>query len=201
MHTPEDISDLNPDPLAEFKTWFEQARAAEPTLPDAVTLATATSDGRPSARVVLLKAFDKNGFVFFTNYESRKGRELADNPAAALLFHWKSLDRQIRIEGRVEKVNNETSRAYFDSRPRASRLAAWVSPQSQIISGRSVLEEQTDDLEKKYPGPDIPLPPFWGGYRVIPDCFEFWIHRDHRLHDRFCYTPNGNGWNISQLAP
>jgi len=198
---PRHLSDLDHNPVAEFEIWFDQAKITEPKLPDAMTLATATPEGRPSARIVLLKQFGADGFVFFTNYESRKGQELADNPSAALLFHWKCLGRQVRIEGRVEKVAPDTSKTYFDSRPRESRLSAWASPQSHPIPDRHILENRQAELEQKYPDEDIPLPPFWGGYRVIPDRFEFWIHQNHRLHDRFCYTKNGKGWEITQLAP
>jgi len=193
---------MNPDPFVQFDMWFEEAKASELTLPEAVALATATSDGRPSVRMVLAKQCDQDGFVFFTNLESRKADELAENPRAALLFHWKSLGRQVRIEGRVEAVSDEVSRAYFDSRPRGSRLSAWASPQSEAIPDRAFLEDRVAELSRKYPGEDVPLPDFWGGYRVVPDQFEFWVNRDDRLHDRFLYVRQGDGaWKRALLAP
>ncbi len=193
---------MNPDPFVQFNMWFEEARASESILPEAVALATATSDGRPSVRMVLVKQCDRGGFVFFTNLESRKADELAENPRAALLFHWKSLGRQVRIEGRVEAVSDEVSRAYFDSRPRGSRLSAWASPQSEAIPDRAFLEDRVTELDRKYLGEDVPLPDFWGGYRVIPDQFEFWVNRDDRLHDRFLYVRQGDGaWKRALLAP
>ncbi len=193
---------MNPDPFVQFDMWFEEAKASELTLPEAVALATATSDGRPSVRMVLVKQCDQDGFVFFTNRESRKVDELAENPRAALLYHWKSLGRQVRIEGTVEAVPDEVSRAYFDSRPRGSRLSAWASPQSKKIPDRGFLEDRVAELSRKYPGDDVPLPHFWGGYRVIPDQFEFWVNRDDRLHDRFLYVWQGDGaWKRALLAP
>ncbi|MCY4352018.1 MAG: pyridoxamine 5'-phosphate oxidase [Gemmatimonadetes bacterium] len=193
---------MNPDPFVQFDMWFEEAKASELTLPEAVALATATSDGRPSVRMVLVKQCGQDGFVFFTNLESRKVDELAENPRAALLFHWKSLGRQVRIEGTVEAVSDEVSRAYFDSRPRGSRLSAWASPQSKKIPDRAFLEDRVAELDRKYPEDDVPLPDFWGGYRVIPDQFEFWVNRDDRLHDRFLYVRQGDGaWKRALLAP
>ncbi|MCE2434302.1 MAG: pyridoxamine 5'-phosphate oxidase, partial [Candidatus Latescibacteria bacterium] len=193
---------MNPDPFVQFDMWFEEAKASELTLPEAVALATATSDGRPSVRMVLVKQCGQDGFVFFTNLESRKVDELAENPRAALLFHWKSLGRQVRIEGTVEAVSDEVSRAYFDSRPRGSRLSAWASPQSKKIPDRAFLEDRVAELDRKYPGEDVPLPDFWGGYRVIPDQFEFWVNRDDRLHDRFLYVRQADGaWKRALLAP
>lgn len=193
---------MNPDPFVQFDMWFEEAKASELTLPEAVALATATSDGRPSVRMVLVKQCGQDGFVFFTNLESRKVDELAQNPSAALLFHWKSLGRQVRIEGTVEAVSDEVSRAYFDSRPRGSRLSAWASPQSKKIPDRAFLEDRVAELDRKYPEDDVPLPDFWGGYRVIPDQFEFWVNRDDRLHDRFLYVRQGDGaWKRALLAP
>ena len=179
---------MNPDPLVQFETWFEEAKVSEATLPDAVALATATRDGRPSVRMVLVKQYDRDGFVFFTNRESRKADELAANPRAALAYHWKSLGRQVRIEGKIEPVSDDVSKAYFDSRPRGSRLSAWASPQSEEIPDREFLENRVAELARKYPGDAVPLPPFWGGYRVIPERFEFWISREDRLHDRFLYV-------------
>ena len=193
---------MNPDPLVQFETWFEEAKVSELTLPEAVALATATRDGRPSVRMVLVKRYDRNGFVFFTNRESRKADELAANPRAALVYHWKSLGRQVRIEGNVESVSDDLSKAYFDSRPRGSRLSAWASPQSEKISAREFLEGRVAELARKYPDDDVPLPSFWGGYRVVPEQFEFWISREDRLHDRFLYVRQGDGrWKRSLLAP
>ena len=193
---------MNTDPFVQFETWYEEAKASEPTLPEAVALATATADGRPAVRMVLVRQYDQDGFVFFTNRESRKADELGENPRAALLYHWKSLNRQIRIEGTVEPVSDEESKAYFDSRPRGSRLSAWASPQSEEIPDRAFLENRVAELEGEYPGDDVPLPPFWGGYRVVPDLFEFWISRDDRLHDRFLYVRKDDGkWKQSLLAP
>ena len=193
---------MDPDPLVQFETWFEEAKVSELTLPEAVALATATRDGQPSVRMVLVKQYDQDGFVFFTNRESRKADELAANPRAALVYHWKSLGRQVRIEGSVEPVSDDVSKAYFDSRPRRSRLSAWASPQSKAISDREFLENRMAELARKYPGDDVPLPPFWGGYRVIPEQFEFWISIEDRLHDRFLYVRQSDGeWTHALLAP
>ncbi len=193
---------MNTDPFVQFETWFEEAKISELVLPEAAALATATSDGRPSARMVLVKQYDRNGFVFFTNRESRKADELEENPRAALLYHWKSLRRQVRIEGRVETVSDAVSKAYFDSRPRGSRLSAWASPQSEEISDREFLERRVAELSRQYPGDEVPLPRFWGGYRVIPDQFEFWVNRADRLHDRFLYVRQDHGvWTRALLAP
>ena len=193
---------MDPDPLVQFETWFEEAKVSELTLPEAVALATATRDGQPSVRMVLVKQYDQDGFVFFTNRESRKADELAANPHAALVYHWKSLGRQVRIEGSVEPVSDDVSKAYFDSRPRRSRLSAWASPQSKTISDREFLENRMAELARKYPGDDVPLPPFWGGYRVIPEQFEFWISIEDRLHDRFLYVRQSDGeWTHALLAP
>ena len=193
---------MDPDPLVQFETWFEEAKVSELTLPEAVALATATRDGQPSVRMVLVKQYDRDGFVFFTNRESRKADELAANPRTALVYHWKSLGRQVRIEGSVEPVSDDVSKAYFDSRPRRSRLSAWASPQSKAISDREFLENRMAELARKYPGDDVPLPPFWGGYRVIPEQFEFWISIEDRLHDRFLYVRQSDGeWTHALLAP
>jgi len=192
---------MNPNPFTQFETWFAEAYQSEPTLANAVALATATKDGRPSVRMVLLKQVAETGFVFFTNLESRKAEELAANPQAALLFHWKSLGRQVRIEGAVEPVSDADAKAYFDSRPKGSRLSAWASPQSKVVPNRAFLEDRVAELEEKYTGEDVPLPAFWGGYRVIPERFEFWINRDDRLHDRFVYEKDGDGWEITMLGP
>lgn len=192
---------MNPNPFTQFETWLSEAFKAEPKLANAVALATASKDGRPSVRMVLLKQVEEAGFVFYTNLESRKAEELAENPQAALLFHWKSLMRQVRIEGSVVQLSKEDAKAYFDSRPKASRLSAWASPQSKVIPDRAFLEERVAKLEQEYSGEDVPLPDFWGGYRIVPDRFEFWIDREDRLHDRYVYTPTENGWEITMLGP
>jgi pyridoxamine 5'-phosphate oxidase len=195
-------SDLDPDPFKQFAVWFEEALVANVLETNAMTLATATLDGRPSARIVLLKGLDDEGFVFYTNYESRKGRELAANPHAALLFYWAELTRQVRVEGTIVKVSAEESEAYFRSRGELSRLGAWASRQSQVVSGREVLDQRMQDLIAEYEGRDIPIPPYWGGYRLIPTVFEFWHGRPNRLHDRLCYSRAGDGsWRIERLSP
>lgn len=195
-------ADVLPDPLAQFAVWFQEALNSQLTEPNAMTLATATADGRPSARTVLLKGFDKQGFVFFTNYESRKGQHLAENPQAALLFTWLELERQIRIEGTVEKVSTQESLAYFQSRPKNSQIGAWASPQSRVIAGRAGLENKVADLVHEYAQSEVlPLPPFWGGYRLAPEIIEFWQGRENRLHDRICYARTGEEWKIERLAP
>ena len=195
-------TDVRPDPVAQFAFWFEEAVASQILEPNAMTLATATPDGRPSARTVLLKDYGNHGFTFFTNYDSQKGADLAANPRAALLFTWLDLQRQIRIEGRVEKIATEDSLAYFQSRPRSSQIGAWASPQSHPIAGREVLEKKEAELELKFAGLEkLPMPPYWGGYRVLPEVFEFWQGRMSRLHDRICYTREGDGWKIERLAP
>ena len=199
-----DERDLDPDPLRQFQRWFEEARDGGVDVPETMALATATPDGRPSARMVLLKEADERGFAFFTNRESRKGGELAANPRAALLLHWWPLGRQVRVEGRVETISNEESAAYFDTRPLASRLAAWASPQSRPLTGRAELERLYADAATRFgeqaPLPP-PLPPHWGGYRVVPDAYEFWQHGDDRLHDRIRYERDGEGWRRERLAP
>lgn len=193
---------LDPNPFVQFRRWFADAVEAKLKDPNAMTLATATPDGAPAARVVLLKDIDDRGLVFFTNYESRKGIELAANPRAALCFFWAPLERQVRVEGRVEKVTREESEAYFRTRPRGSQLGAWASRQSAAIAGREPLEARMAELERQYPdGAEVPCPPWWGGYRVVPDAFEFWIGRPSRLHDRFRYSPAGGGWAVARLAP
>ena len=195
-------ADAAPDPFTQFHGWFTEALNSQLIEANAMTLATATKDGRPSARTVLLKDMDARGFVFYTNYESRKGQELADNPQAALLFTWLELERQIRIEGIVEKVSAAESEAYFQSRPTGSQIGAWASPQSRVIDGRAVLEQRVKDLQAQYVGvPILPLPPFWGGYRLLPGVVEFWQGRESRLHDRIRYTKMGNGWLKERLAP
>jgi len=194
--------DLARDPFRQFDKWFQEAEAAKLNEPNAMTLATATRDGRPSARTVLLKGVDGRGFVFYTNYESRKGRELAENPRASLLLPWIALERQVIIEGALAKITREESAAYFHSRPRASQLGAWVSQQSAVITGRSVLEDAMKALDKKYAGVEVPLPPAWGGYRLAPETVEFWQGRRSRLHDRLRYRREASGsWTIERLAP
>lgn len=200
-------ADLDPDPLRQFRAWLDEAVAADLLEPTAMTLATADAAGRPAARMVLLKELDARGFVFFTNYDSRKGRELAANPRAALLFWWAALERQVRIEGAVERTSREASEAYFRSRPRGSRLGALASPQSRPLASREELEARVAELAASYPegdgdGREIPRPEHWGGYRLVPDALEFWQGRDDRLHDRVLYRQDPEGtWTRTRLAP
>jgi pyridoxamine 5'-phosphate oxidase len=197
-----DSSQLVADPFAKFQEWMSEAWAHEPEDANAMTLATATSDGIPSARIVLLKGADARGFVFYTNKQSRKAGELAGNARAALLLHWKPLGRQVRIEGHVEDVTDAEADAYYVTRPRISRLGAWASDQSRMLSERAVLERRLQEYEAKYPGEDIPRPPHWSGYRVIPETFEFWQNMPYRLHDRTVYTRAANGgWMVGKLFP
>jgi pyridoxamine 5'-phosphate oxidase len=194
-------SDVDADPVEQFRRWFDEALEADLHEPNAMTVATATPDGRPSARVVLLKGFDERGFVFYTNYEGRKGRELEENPRAALLFYWGELERQVRIEGTVSRTSEGESDAYYASRPRGSRLGAWASEQSRAVEGREVLEGRVRDLDAEYEGREVPRPAFWGGYRVEPEAVEFWQGRESRLHDRISYRRGDGGWEIERLQP
>jgi len=193
--------DLKEDPIEQFRIWFDEAKASISDRPEAMTLATAGEDGRASARIVLLKDFDARGFVFYTNYNSEKGRELAGNPFAALVFWWPPLDRQVRVQGAVEKVSRAESDAYFATRPRGSQIGAWASEQSSVIAGRGDLEQRAREMEHTYDKVEIPCPPFWGGYRVAPTHVEFWQGRSDRLHDRFCYHQTGDNWSIERLSP
>ncbi len=193
--------EVDRDPLAQFAAWFDEARATPIRLPETMILATATSDGRPSARAVLLKGVDARGFVFYTSYESRKGRELAENPRAALVFLWDALGRQVRVEGEVARVSPVESDAYFRTRPLGSRIGAWASRQSQPLASREALVRRAAELAAEYDDGDVPLPPFWGGYRLTPAAIEFWQHRDDRLHDRLRYRRSEGGWTIERLGP
>jgi len=193
--------DLAKDPFRQFEKWFQEAEAAKLPDPSAMVCSLASKTGRPSARTVLLKGLDGRGFVFYTNYESRKGRELAENGFATLLFPWFALERQVIAEGSVTKVSREESDAYFHSRPRLSQLAAWASPQSSIIANRSLLEDAMKQLEKKYAGQEVPIPPQWGGFRVAPEMVEFWQGRRSRLHDRLRYRREKSEWVVERLAP
>ncbi|HVG22026.1 MAG TPA: pyridoxamine 5'-phosphate oxidase [Blastocatellia bacterium] len=195
-------SNVDPNPFKQFRIWFEQAEAAGSKLSNAMTLATATAGGVPSVRMVLLKDFDERGFVFYTNYESQKGKELQENPVAALNFYWSVLDRQVRITGRTTKTSREESEEYFHTRPVDSQLGAWASRQSQVIDSRETLEERMRQLMSEYDGKQIPLPPYWGGFRLSPTSIEFWQNRASRLHDRLRYTRRGDDdWLIERLSP
>lgn len=197
-----DEADLSASPLEQFSRWFEQALHCDAAEPSAMTLATASPGGQPSARIVLLKDFGPQGFCFYTNYESRKGRELEENPRAALLFFWKELERQVRLEGTVHRADTASSDAYFDSRPIGSRLGAWASPQSREIPDRASLEREVARVEKRFQSEEPHRPPFWGGYLLQPARFEFWQGRESRLHDRFQYTLESDGsWSRVRLAP
>jgi pyridoxamine 5'-phosphate oxidase len=196
-----DESSVSADPITEFARWFDEAVKAEVLEPNAMTLATANTDGAPSARIVLLKGFDARGFVFFTDYRSQKGTELERNPRAALVFYWPELERQVRIGGQVSTIAGDESEAYFRTRPRGSRISAWVSHQSQVIGSRKQLEERVPELESRFPGDDVPLPPYWGGFRVAPTAVEFWQGRTSRLHDRIRYVRDGDRWRVERLSP
>jgi pyridoxamine 5'-phosphate oxidase len=188
------------DPLAQLRAWAHDARAAVGE-PLAMTLATATLDGQPSARVVLLREIDERGLTFFTNRDSRKGDELRANPRAAVAMHWWELGRQVRVEGAVEEVSEDESAAYWETRPRASRIAAWASPQSRQLADRAELEALVAKVERRFDGRDVPLPPFWGGYRLVPATVELWTHRENRLHDRVRYVREADSWRSERLAP
>ncbi len=195
-----DEAHVSSDPIAEFHRWFLEAGEAQVLEPNAMALATATADGAPSVRIVLLKGYDERGFVFFTDYRSRKGAELKQNPQAALVLYWAELERQVRISGPVSTVSREESEIYFRSRPRTSRLSTWVSHQSQVIPGRSTLEQREQEIQRQFPD-DVPLPPSWGGYRLRPESIEFWQGRESRLHDRLRYVRENGGWRLERLAP
>ncbi|MFP5081444.1 pyridoxamine 5'-phosphate oxidase [Pedobacter sp. JCM 36344] len=194
-------SDVEVDPILQFKKWFSDAVSAQLYEPNVMTFATADSDGKPSARIVLLKGFDEHGFVFYTNYESKKSQDLIENPQAALVFFWAELERQVRVEGIVSKVDKEVSKAYFHSRPIGSQIGAIASPQSAVITDRSILENKVSALTEQYEGKEIPLPDNWGGYLVEPKHIEFWQGRSSRLHDRIIYDFVESAWKINRLAP
>jgi len=197
-----DEKEVHSSPFKQFEIWFKQAETAVPILPNAMTLATATKDGTPSARVVLLKDFDESGFVFYTNYDSAKGKELDENPVAALCFYWSELGRQVRISGTIARTSRGESEAYFHTRPIDSQLGAWASNQSEVIAERAILEAKMEEMSTKYEGKVIPLPPYWGGYRVAPVVIEFWQNRSSRLHDRIRYRlVDGATWVVERLAP
>jgi len=194
-------SAVDRDPFAQFNTWYRHARWTGLPMPNSFLLATVTPDGKPDARMILLKGVDEKGFVFYTNYESRKADEIAKNPNATMVFHWNELFRQVRIEGRLNKVTAEESDAYFQSRVRGSRIGAWASKQSSVILNREELEAKVREIELRYRGQHIPCPPFWGGFRLIPERIEFWQGRPNRLHDRLCFVREGNGWKMFRLSP
>ncbi|SRR5690606_22612447 len=194
-------SSVNQNPFEQFSKWMNEALSAEIIEANAMALATADNNGTPSVRIVLLKGLDERGFVFFTNYESAKAKNLIENPKASLLFFWRELERQVRISGTVEKTSREESEAYFKTRPAASRIGAWASKQSSIIPDREYLENKFEEYKAMYPDDSIPLPPFWGGFRVIPEKIEFWQGRESRLHDRICYLKEDGNWKIVRLSP
>ena len=194
-------SEVSADPFQQFQLWFDQAVEAELPEPNAMTLATVTTDGRPAARMVLLKGCGPEGFVLYTNYHSRKGQELAQTPYAALVFWWAELERQVRIEGAITKISDAETEAYFQSRPRGSQIGAWASEQSEVVCDRNTLETRLHELEQQYQDRPIPRPPHWGGYRLMPNLIEFWQGRPNRLHDRLCYRLSDQQWNIERLSP
>jgi pyridoxamine 5'-phosphate oxidase len=189
------------DPIELFDDWFHAAQESGLLMPESTALATATADGMPSVRMVLLKAVDARGFVFFTNYASKKAADLDENPRAALCFHWPILERQVRVSGPVVRISTEESMAYFSSRPRGSRIGAWASKQSQALPDRATLERRVEEYDARYPGGDVPLPPFWGGYRLAPERIEFWQGKADRLHERLVFTRDGDGWGTERLYP
>ena len=196
-----DKEDLNADPIVQFESWFEEAKKSEP-IPTAMSLATVNNIGEPTLRTVLLKLFDKKGFVFFTNYKSRKADHITDNPNVAVLFNWVALERQVSITGFAEKIKTKESIKYFMNRPRGSQLGAWVSDQNSVLSSRKILELKLEEMKRKFSDGKIPIPDFWGGYRIIPKTFEFWQGRPNRLHDRFLYLKHSNeSWKIDRIAP
>jgi pyridoxamine 5'-phosphate oxidase len=196
-----DLGDVAADPLDQFRRWFHEAQEAKVHEPNAMALATADADGAPNVRMVLLKEANERGFVFFTDYRSVKGAEIEGNARAALCFWWGALERQVRIRGPVSRISAEESAAYYVQRPRGSRLGAWASAQSSVIADRASLERKHAELDAQYPGEDIPLPPHWGGFRIVPESYEFWQGRASRLHDRLRYAPKDNGWAIERLSP
>jgi pyridoxamine 5'-phosphate oxidase len=197
-----DLDNLNPDPILQFGRWLKQACEAKLPEPNAMDVATVSSTGAPSLRVVLLKYFDREGFVFFTNYDSRKAQQIAENPQVALLFLWAELGRQVTIEGRAERISTAASVKYFATRPRGSQLGAWCSQQSSVISSRQMLQMKLAEMARKFANREVPLPSFWGGYRVVPQRIEFWKGQENRLHDRFLYARQAdNTWTIVRLAP
>jgi len=194
-------SAVDPDPLEQFRRWYAEAEATGMRAPQAMALATAAVDGAPSVRMVLLKGADERGFVFFTGYVSRKAAELDANPLAALLFHWEALGRQVRIEGRVERVAGQESDAYFATRPRGAQLAAAASQQSSVLRDRAEIDDRVAELAREHEGSDVRRPDHWGGYRLVPDAYEFWQHRDDRMHDRLSYRRSAGGWVVERLSP
>lgn len=196
-----DVTDLLDDPIRQFLAWLEEADRHGVVMPNAMALATANEDGHPAARHVLLRQADERGFVFYTNYESRKARHMATNPHAGLVFLWKAMDRQVCVTGRVERVLSEESDAYFATRPREAQIGAWASPQSAVISSRAELDERLASFERRFEGEEVPRPPHWGGFRVVPETIEFWQGRAFRLHDRIRYTREPTRWRVERLAP
>jgi pyridoxamine 5'-phosphate oxidase len=196
-----DIKDVHPDPVLQFEKWFKEAVDSKVNEPNAMGISTVSTEGKPSSRIVLLRNFSNEGFIFYTNYDSKKGTDISKNPHAALLFFWPELERQVRIEGTLQKQSPEESTRYFNSRPRESKLGAWTSEQSKPISDRSVLDKAYEENAKKFPGNEVPRPEYWGGYVLIPDSFEFWQGRASRLHDRILYTSENKKWKIQRLSP
>ena len=196
-----DRPDLADDPVTMFRRWMRDTVAAGLHEPNAMVVSTVSAEGRPSSRMVLLKGVDERGFVFYTNYDSRKGRELASNPQAALLFPWHDLQRQVRVEGGVERVASEESMSYFAGRPHPSQLGAWASPQSEVVDSRDELDQRYAEVEERFGAGEVPLPPHWGGYRVVPEVVEFWQGRKGRMHDRLVYRREGGAWGVVRLAP